>query len=975
MGKKETKIEELLSGYNAELYQDFASTIKFLLEKLLKRHGFNKQTVTHRAKDKASLEKKIKKDGAYRKLKKITEIDDLAGCRIIFYIEKDIERIIPLLRDDFKIVDHKLRYSEDGYNATHIIVSLKKNRLKLSEYSAFENLKCEIQITTVLHHAWSELEHDIIYKPERELFEFDPKTFESLKQRFSEIMQKQIKEAQHGFDFIFEEVEKLRQGKKIFDRSFINSIANAESNNNLYEALKLLLKYIDEYGDKIPNDIDVVKIITAALKKSASLPKEPIKTAIGDFSGYDFEAVTGVALDILNRLRYSRLENVFDLLAELANNSDITDKKKIFETIGKMTEYTFWPKEKKIYFHPQLRVLDVIEKWDAKKLSKNSVLLAEVGKHILSPSYEGHTWTSKAVTFHRGSLPASEAVVKIRKRMLAVLFNVYRVAENLNDKLAIIQSLHIATETPHDSNYGEDVEKMVTENVEQVIKFYLSIIPESDFEVIKKIEEQLHWFKRRFTKSSPAGLAELGTSIASSADYELYRLFVGYDHGYFEDFDFKKAEEYRNKRIAEIIGEITEKNYSDWLKKLLGVIKNYPQIQDRGEFIYFNKFLNELSKSKPEIGLKLIQINQFEPFLIHVIAGIWQSRLKAKAKQIILGWISNGKHVSVAAFIFSYVGESDIKLMKEILKKAKELKDANALNNIVRSIGQLKDEKSKQLKAILLSTIQELTLLENTWWVHNIWYNAEALLSELDEHEWEILLDNLILIPNINYESEEILSFVAQKYPKKFIQFFEKRVKTKKKKDRDDRYDAIPFDFAPRQTGKLVELPEVNKKIFIDEIFAWFKSENWLNYWEGAHLLQNLFPSFDPYLETRLIEILKSKRKNKARIAIYVLRAYKGEQFIHGVCKEFIKQFPTSKRYQNEMFVILSQTGVVSGEYGFVNAYEGRIADIQSWKTDRSKVIQRFAKNYEEYLRSRISSEKKRADEEIDHRQREYGEK
>jgi ppGpp synthetase/RelA/SpoT-type nucleotidyltranferase len=978
MAKKETKIEKLLSEYDIESYRDFSSTIKFLLEKLLKRHGFNKQTVTFRVKDRVSLKKNLKKDGLYLKLKHITQIDDLAGCRIIFYIKKDIDRIIPLFRDDFKIVKpNKLHYSDKGYNANHLYVALKKNRLKLSEYSAFADLKCEIQLTTVLHHAWSELEHDIIYKPDEELeeiYEYDQKSQESIKKRFEEIMEKQIMEAQHGFDFIFEEIEKLRQGKKIFDRSFITSIVNEESNNNLYETLKLFLKFIDEYGDKTPKDIDTVKIMRATLEKSASLPKEPIKTVLGDFAGYDLEAVADIVLDILNRLRYSRPEDVFNLLVDLVSDKNIKNKKKIFETVGKITAYTFWPKEKKIYFHPQLQVLDIIEKWDAKTLSQNSLITAETGKHILSPSYEGNEWTSKALTLHRGSLPASEIVIKIRKRMLDILFGAYKATGNLHAKLALVQSLYVATETPHDSNYGEDVEKMVFENVEQIIKFYLSIIAKSDFEIIKKIEEQLRWFKKRFDRSKLEKLDELSAIISSNTDYELYRLFVGYNHGYFEDFDYAKAEEARNKRIVEIIQEITKENYHDWLERLLGVIKNYPEAEDPGEYIFFNRFLNELAKTNPEVGLRLIDIEEFGPFLIHIIAGIWQSSQKAKAKQIIRGWIANGKHVSISAFIFSYVGEFDIKLINEILEKAKDLKDINALNNIIRSVGQLKDEKSKELKKVFLSAIRELTVLENTWWVHNTWYNAEILLSKLNESEWDILLENLILVSNINYESEEILSLIAQNYPKKFIQFFEKRVKIKKNK-RDDRYDAIPFDFAPRQTGKLIELPDATKKIFIDEIFKWFRAEDWLNYWEGAHLLQNLFPSFDPYLEAKLIEILKSKKKNKTKIAVYVLRAYKGEKFLYDVCKEFIKQFPTSKRYKNEIFVILSQTGVVSGEYGFVNAYEGRIADIESWKSDKSKIIQRFAKDYEEYLQERISSERKRADDEVDHRQRAYGEK
>jgi hypothetical protein len=38
-------------------------------------------------------------------------------------------------------------------------------RGKLREYSHFSGLKCELQIRTVLQHAWAEIEHGIGYKP------------------------------------------------------------------------------------------------------------------------------------------------------------------------------------------------------------------------------------------------------------------------------------------------------------------------------------------------------------------------------------------------------------------------------------------------------------------------------------------------------------------------------------------------------------------------------------------------------------------------------------------------------------------------------------------------------------------------------------------------------------------------------------------------------------------------------------------
>ena len=46
----------------------------------------------------------------------------------------------------------------------HTIVSLSSKREKLVEYSRFKNLKFEIQIRSILQHAWAEIEHDIGYK-------------------------------------------------------------------------------------------------------------------------------------------------------------------------------------------------------------------------------------------------------------------------------------------------------------------------------------------------------------------------------------------------------------------------------------------------------------------------------------------------------------------------------------------------------------------------------------------------------------------------------------------------------------------------------------------------------------------------------------------------------------------------------------------------------------------------------------------
>jgi ppGpp synthetase/RelA/SpoT-type nucleotidyltranferase len=57
-----------------------------------------------------------------------------------------------------------LKEEKFGYGSIHYLARLKENRTNLLEYSRFKNLTAEIQIRTILQHAWAEIEHDIQYK-------------------------------------------------------------------------------------------------------------------------------------------------------------------------------------------------------------------------------------------------------------------------------------------------------------------------------------------------------------------------------------------------------------------------------------------------------------------------------------------------------------------------------------------------------------------------------------------------------------------------------------------------------------------------------------------------------------------------------------------------------------------------------------------------------------------------------------------
>jgi len=87
-------IKKFIVEYKSQqsTYKDFGKIVGKIIRTILKNNEFRYLIVSNRSKGINSLRKKIIKDKRYQELKTITEIDDLTGCRIIFYLDRDIER-------------------------------------------------------------------------------------------------------------------------------------------------------------------------------------------------------------------------------------------------------------------------------------------------------------------------------------------------------------------------------------------------------------------------------------------------------------------------------------------------------------------------------------------------------------------------------------------------------------------------------------------------------------------------------------------------------------------------------------------------------------------------------------------------------------------------------------------------------------------------------------------------------------------
>lgn len=161
---------ELLESYdhNKDIYDSYAMSLKSLLNTLIRDAGHSIHSLDSRVKTRTSLAEKIIKKGKYECIEDIT---DIVGVRIITHYSDDVDQVAKIIEKEFIIdkensIDKRITIEPDrfGYLSLHYVVNLTNNRTKLTEYASYKTIKAEIQIRSILQHAWAEIEHDIGYK-------------------------------------------------------------------------------------------------------------------------------------------------------------------------------------------------------------------------------------------------------------------------------------------------------------------------------------------------------------------------------------------------------------------------------------------------------------------------------------------------------------------------------------------------------------------------------------------------------------------------------------------------------------------------------------------------------------------------------------------------------------------------------------------------------------------------------------------
>jgi len=699
------------------------------------------------------------------------------------------------------------------------------------------------------------------------------------------------------------------------------------------------------------------------------------------------------AIEILVRLRYLETRKVVNILLQVSDHSVEKIRKKTLsglETIARYDLDVFYGVDRKggMGAHPQIQIMEVLESLDDGSLDRRREPVLRVLAGLLSPTMEGTRWTSEAMTLSRGATPGAPSVADVRRRTIGLLRRLYGLTTTKRGKLSVLNVLNGAARADPGGIADENTKAMVVRDTLEILKLYEELVRNEDLQIVQKIESNSYWiFVHAISDEIKAAARGIETALTERSEYSVYRTLIGFE-GIFGDWAtlvrsgdyFQGKEKERRENAARFAEEITEANYPEWRERILLYAKT--ESDDLATFPVFYYFLGEFAKARPELALKLIEENTegIAPFLIPMLSNLWDGHQKDATRSLIEGWIGNARagsdsHLYASAKMFLSTIEVDLDLLKRLLAKAGAIREIPTIRQIATvAIARYKDSSEKLVEELFLPAIDLLTQEKDASWIFEAWYRKDAveLFEKLGPEIDVRVLRNLIVLPKIDYQAEEVLSRIARRAPESIVDFFCERI-ADNSQGRENvgagEFEAIPFGFDKLQEP-LSEIPESA----VRRVYELYKADTELLEFRGARLLTNIFPNFSEGFEAALLRLVKEGGETERRFVVGILRAYQGQPFIHRVCKEIVKAIPEDSPIVNAVAIALETTGVVSGTFGMAEAYERKKQEVLEWLTDPDERVREFAKRYIEDLDKMREAERKRAEEGIALRKHSYGE-
>lgn len=964
--------------------------------------GYRLQQVNKRAKQPASLRKKLQRREIEATTTLENDIKDLAGCRMIFYTNSDVTRFVNsrIIEQNFEVLEVKLHHPQretedavDLYISNHYLVALRPERIALPEYARFAGMRCEIQIQTILNHAWAEMAHDTIYKAPT-LNDFGGGAFDGIKSRLQKIARKYLLPAGYEFQKIAHDFQRLAEGKALFDGDALEAIVDAVDNNIRAEAIETFAENVLPLYDDLPAVYaKIIARLVAAADLARTTPPTQIETPYGALPAKVYTDIVKAIANILTRYRYIDVEATFGALRTLygwaVSENDRKPLLKLGQALAKH-EVHVW---REYGSAVQSVLVAHIESMGEDERHGLATLLTKMLGEMLGTEVSGTTNSSSAVTLHRGTVIASDELRIVRTKAIELLKCQFGLAESNEERRAVLLALQAATRPSSGAGYSNALARLVMDDTRNVMAFQAEIASTLSLELLQATETWVHRCYRMYeelplTMRDDQSLVAARTQVEAGAlafrdvvnadpDFVIYKMLVGFDSVYSpawkdKDFHYNEAEAYRAKQIDGMLASVDEASADVWFERIHRFART--ESNDTVTYPVFGNFLEQLAGVQPAIVLSYIGRLEgpLENFLPAMLAGLMRSAERAQALVLIDMSLLAGEHISHIAWYLRFADPFEEALLHRALDSAVRHGDGHAVRNaLIAAVSQFPAHPGTLVERVFLPALRCLAAAKDISWIQTQWLSwfENPLIRVLDEQQACIVLEALVPNPKLTYSAEYVAAAIAERWPALVISFIGKRQAFAQTDAAPQGYDAVPFAVHQLQPP-LAAAPD----LMLIGARAWFDADPLYFQYNGAKLLASVFPDMTNGLETRLSALIASGSEEDFAFALSVLSAFEGKPYVYDFVRTIVAALDPESPLLDEARSVLGESGVVSGAFGFAALHAERKVLVKLWLADPSERVRTFAAEQCRELVYRIAAETRSAEASIARRKLDHGE-
>lgn len=783
-----------------------------------------------------------------------------------------------------------------------------------------------------------------------------------------------------------------------FARDIFAGIKKSRDNESILKDLDLL----GEFVYKVPKEtIEIVIYIVEQKANPATIHKSPF----GEFEGKSHKDLVLKSIELLGHIRYIAHKEMLKLIAGLSLYEDSVVKNKALDVVKRFSQYDYNVLTKsKIGYGAQREALDFLLAWSREEQLRHIDFVETVLREILNASVEGTTSglneeAQYTITMHSGVVSPTDFLKKMRQEAIGLTYELYKVTDDANLKLKLVKILDETTRTPSNVVYGEDIERMIVDDLKYLTGVYQEIVFGKTGDemidhlgIVEAIEQRLYWINKSGnwrTRESK----KLREDILKNDLYHLFRLLVGDSITYREEEEWNTAEAKRNEEINQLISSIEVAQIKGWGERLNKIANQHILIED-WKFNTFKGFVRKLSETKPEIADNFLEISlKDDSSLKHFIGSFldgFRMGTHFKYWDKYVNKIVDTENIElINALIFSlniygeidlekYIRSSDLDLLEKIVKQQEKFSFLKKTDNLtlhyalINTLARNYKRAPKLIESLVVEEIRNNPKYLDMFFqqLSSVFHRGWMSIRELQPETIELLKDVIVGLSDIDWHIQEILLAIGENQGLSVVlNIFMERIQkdaTKKEKmmrRREERYDPIPYHFNPDLSKFIVEHSDY-ERIATEWLIK--MTTDWSTYnWHVSHFLERVGKGFDEILGS----FIQKGDDDSLMKAARAMHSIEGTNF--DLCIEIVRR-TDNKRISSQVDSNMYTTGVVSGEYGLAEAYEAKAKALEIYKTDESKRVKKFAERMTKSFLDSAKRERQHADEEKQLRKTEF---